>query len=59
VYSRPRAIPSVAHRSLGVAPHNPYVADEHRRVLERIDGEAEVIFVVRAPLRDALLRRSL
>jgi hypothetical protein len=45
---------------LGACAPQPDVADQHWRVLERLDGEAEVTFaVVRAPLRDALLRRSL
>src|ERR1700730_11781221 len=35
------------------------VADQHRRIVERLDGEAEVVLLVRAPLRDALLRRGL
>jgi hypothetical protein len=35
------------------------VADQHRRIVERLDGEAEIVLLVRAPLRDALLRRGL
>src|ERR1017187_567213 len=37
----------------------PDVADQPRRIFERLDGEAEVVILVRAPLRDALLRRGL
>src|SRR5580693_1930874 len=42
---------------LGARAPQPDVADQHWRILERLDGEADVVLLVRAPLRDALLRR--
>src|SRR5512135_3764608 len=44
---------------LGAHARQHNVADQHRRIVERLDGEAEVVLLVRAPLRDALLRRGL
>ena len=34
-------------------------ADQHRRVVESLDGEADIVLVVRSPHRDAFPRRCL
>src|SRR5215470_15749316 len=44
---------------LGARAPQPNVADQHRRIFERLDGEAEVVLLVCAPLRDPLLRGGL
>src|SRR5215469_1689866 len=35
------------------------VADQHRRIVECLDGEAKVVLLVRVPLREALFRCGL
>jgi hypothetical protein len=52
-------MPIVAHLSFGPSAEQVDVADQHRRVVEGFDGEAEIVLIVRAPLRDAFLRRRL
>ena len=44
---------------LGARTPQPDVADQHRRIVERLDGEPEVVLLVGAPLGDALFRRGL
>src|SRR5690242_13488742 len=40
---------------LGPSPPQPEVADQHRRVVERLDGKAYVVLLIGAPLGNALL----